>query len=73
MSLSWHSTLSLSVMWEQIPENAHEDAHDRAVILLVLRRTRLQNFCGFGGPSGSSIGVFTCTEAQGMFLLNHLR
>ena len=50
VSLSWHSTLSLSVMWEQIPrmlmktrmivDHAHLHQHSRdPVILLVLRRT----------------------------------
>ena len=63
--------LALHLAFEQHvgadPENADEDAHDRFVILFVLRRTRLQNLCGFGDPPGSNIGVFTPTEAQSMF------
>ena len=32
------------------PEDADEDAHDRSVILLDLRRTQLQNNCSFAIP-----------------------
>ena len=46
------------------PEDADEDAHDRAVILLILRRTLQQIEPWFR----ACIGVFTSTEAHDMFI-----